>query len=106
MLPAIRKIRSKAKETAATQRGKAQMNRLASIIDASRSTPDRSGLPGRGKHAAVRTMDYRKMLSEMRQRPPSQRTFLKKLLRRAAITGVAHKFPVANHAALNLVDHT
>jgi len=82
------------------------MNKLVSITDASRFAPDRSGLPGRIKRATVRTVDYRKMLSEMRQRPPSRRAFLRKLLKRAALIGATHEFPVANHAALNLVDHT
>lgn len=82
------------------------MNKLVSITDASRFAPDRSGFHGRVKRVAVRTTDYRKMLSEMRQRPPSQRAFLKKLLKRAALTGAAYKFPVPNHAAPNLVDHT
>jgi hypothetical protein len=82
------------------------MSKLISITHASRFAPDRSGLPTRINRTAFRTADYRKMLSEMRMRPPSQRAFLKKLLKRAALAGVSYEFPVTNHAVLNLVDHT
>ena len=41
------------------------------------------------------TSDYRKLLSEMRQRPASQRAFLRRLLKRAAANGVITDFPVA-----------
>lgn len=82
------------------------MTKIVPITDASRLAPDRGGLPGRAEHRAFRTSDYRKVLSEMRMRPPSQRAFLKKLLKRAAITGAIHEFPVPNHAVLSLVDHT
>jgi hypothetical protein len=41
------------------------------------------------------TADFRKLLSEMRQRPASQRAFLRKLLKRAAANGVITDFPVA-----------
>jgi len=41
------------------------------------------------------TSDYRKLLSEMRQRPASQRAFLRKLLKRAAVNGATIDFPVA-----------
>jgi len=41
------------------------------------------------------TAQYRKLLSEMRLRPASQRAFLRKLLKRAAVNGVPIDFPVA-----------
>ena len=82
------------------------MSKPISVTDAIRFALDRSGLPGRGKRPTFRTADYRKMLSGITTRPLSQHAFLKKLLKRAAMTGAPTKFPVVNHAALNLVDHT
>jgi hypothetical protein len=40
------------------------------------------------------TADFRRLLCEMRLRPPSQRAFLRKFLKRAAVTGVPIAFPV------------
>jgi hypothetical protein len=40
------------------------------------------------------TDDFRRILSDLRHRPPSQRVFLRKLLRRALASGA--KFPVVN----------
>jgi hypothetical protein len=40
------------------------------------------------------TADFRRLLSEMRLRPPSQRAFLRKLLKRAAVTGAPMASPV------------
>jgi hypothetical protein len=42
------------------------------------------------------TADYRRMLSELRLRPPSQRAFLRKLLTRA-MPMAPKQFPVATH---------
>jgi hypothetical protein len=42
------------------------------------------------------TGDFRRILSDLRHRPPSQRVFLRKLLRRA-LAGAPKKFPVVNH---------
>lgn len=44
--------------------------------------PGHSGSKGRSPH--LTTADYRRFLSEMRVRPPSERVFLRKLLQRAA----------------------
>jgi hypothetical protein len=44
------------------------------------------------------TSDFRRILSDLRQRPPSQRAFLRKLLSRALATGAPTYFPVVNHA--------
>jgi hypothetical protein len=82
------------------------MSKLISITDASRFHPAGSGFEAPAKRAGFRTAAYRKMLSEMRMRPPSQRAFLKKLLQRAALTAAINEFPVPNHAVLNPVDHT
>lgn len=82
------------------------MSKLIPITDAGRLYPERGGLPARTKRAAYRTADYRRMLTEMRRRPPSQRAFLKKLLKRAVLTGTAIEFPVVHHAVLSPVDHT
>ncbi|MGB7494830.1 MAG: hypothetical protein WBR26_21810 [Candidatus Acidiferrum sp.] len=49
-----------------------------------------------GRNAKT-TADYRRFLSELKLRPPSQRAFLRKLLSRAAATA-PKQFPVANHA--------
>jgi hypothetical protein len=40
------------------------------------------------------TDDYRRMLSDMRLRPSSQREFLRRFLKRAAANGVPLEFPV------------
>jgi hypothetical protein len=44
------------------------------------------------------TEHYRRLLSELRLRPPSQRAFLRKLLCRAQATGAPAHFPVVPHA--------
>jgi hypothetical protein len=44
------------------------------------------------------TEHYRRLLSELRLRPPSQRAFLRKLLSRAQATGAPTHFPVVPHA--------
>lgn len=82
------------------------MSKLISTTDASRFHPAGSGLECHAKRAGFRTATFRKMLSEMRMRPPSQRAFLKKLLKRAALTGAINEFPVPNHVVLDPVDHT
>jgi hypothetical protein len=82
------------------------MSKLIAITEASRFNQTSSGLHERAKHAGFHTADYRRMLSAMRWRPPSQRAFLKKLLKRAAVSGAALEFPVTTHVALNPVDHT
>ncbi len=42
------------------------------------------------------TDDFRRLLSELEQRPPSQRLFLRKLLHRAIADGAPTKFPALN----------
>lgn len=54
----------------------------------SRQAP--SGRSARGKTTA----DFRRLLCEMRLRPPSQRAFLRRFLKRATLTGVPIAFPV------------
>jgi hypothetical protein len=43
------------------------------------------------------TDDFRRLLSELERRPPSDRVFLRKLLHRAIASGTPAKFPVLNH---------
>jgi hypothetical protein len=44
------------------------------------------------------TGDYRRILTDLRQRPPTQRAFLRKLLKRALATNAASDFPVPTPA--------
>ena len=44
------------------------------------------------------TEDFRRLLSELKHRPPSQRAFLRKLLSRAIVTRAPIGFPAVNHA--------
>jgi hypothetical protein len=44
------------------------------------------------------TADFRRLLSELKHRPPSQRAFLRKLLSRAIATRAPIGFPAVNHA--------
>jgi hypothetical protein len=78
---------------------------LITITNASRFCPG-SNVQDRSKRTAVRIEDYRKLLSEMRIRPPFQRAFRKKLLKRAVLSRATYDFPVPNLAALHLVNHT
>ena len=49
------------------------------------------------------TSDFRRLLSDLRQRPPSQRAFLRKLLRRALAVGAPTGLPAVNHVVRNPV---
>lgn len=49
------------------------------------------------------TADFRRLLTELRHRPPSQRAFLRKLLKRAIASGAPVHFPVPHHAVHNPV---
>ena len=44
------------------------------------------------------TADFRRILSELSLRPPSQRAFLRKLLNRALVNRAQNEFPVPNHS--------
>jgi hypothetical protein len=44
------------------------------------------------------TADFRRILCDLKHRPPTQRVFLRKLLRRAIANGRANGFPVVHHA--------
>jgi hypothetical protein len=50
------------------------------------------------KTHGLSTADFRRLLSELKSRPPSQRAFLRKLLSRAIANGAPTRFPVTNHA--------
>ena len=65
-----------------------QSARVISLFDAPSSRVPR----------ARTTADYRRLLSEMRLRPPSQRAFLRRLLQRASLTGMPMVFPVQTPA--------
>jgi hypothetical protein len=69
------------------------------------SSPDRflpqSNKDRRYAHTALTTADYRRMLSELRLRPPSQRAFLRRFLTRAMLTA-PKQFLVASHVVGNL----
>jgi len=43
------------------------------------------------------TSDFRRLLADLKHRPPSQRAFLRKLLRRVIATGAPTHFPVVHH---------
>jgi hypothetical protein len=43
------------------------------------------------------TSDFRRILTDLKHRPPSQRAFLRKLLSRAIAAGAPTHFPVASH---------
>lgn len=55
--------------------------------------PARFGRGRRVKRSRT-TDDYRRLLCELRQRPSSEREFLRRLLKRAAANGVPIEFPV------------
>jgi hypothetical protein len=66
-------------------------------------------LPAQSKHGkrnthGLTTGDYRRLLSQLSQRPSSQRAFLRKLLRRALSTGAPARFPVTSRDVHNPVN--
>jgi len=59
----------------------------------------------RGRNTnGLTTEHYRRLLSELRLRPPSQRAFLRKLLSRALATGAPTHSPAVSHAVPNPVN--
>jgi hypothetical protein len=44
------------------------------------------------------TADFRRILCDLKHRPPTQRVFLRRLLRRAIANGQSNGFPVVHHA--------
>jgi len=44
------------------------------------------------------TSDFRRILTDLKHRPPTQRVFLRKLLSRALANGTPNGFPVVRHA--------
>jgi hypothetical protein len=44
------------------------------------------------------TADFRRVLTDLKHRPPTQRVFLRKLLSRAIANGTPNGFPVVHHA--------
>jgi len=54
---------------------------------------------GRKRNAqGLSTSDFRRLLCELKRRPPSEREFLRKLLSRAIANGTPTRFPVVDHA--------
>jgi hypothetical protein len=56
------------------------------------------GVHGRRNALGLSAADFRRISTDLKSRPPSQRTFLRKLLRRAIANGAPTQFPVTNHA--------
>jgi hypothetical protein len=50
------------------------------------------------------TDDFRRILTDLNQRPHSQRDFLRKLLSRAIATGAPTHFPVVDHVVSDPVN--
>ena len=72
------------------------------------SGADRLSSPEQAKNRkrnpqGLTTADYRRLLSELKLRPPTQRAFLRKLLNRSLATVAAKQFPVTNRAVRNPV---
>lgn len=76
------------------------MSKVIVFSSSERSMPQ-STKDRKRSHSALTTADYRRMLSELKFRPPSQRAFLRKLLIRAMVAG-SKQFPVASHVVPNL----
>lgn len=66
---------------------------MSNVIEMSSMHHFLSSQPSRHSRTTT-TADFRRLLSEMRLRPASQRAFLRRLLKHAAITGVPIAFPV------------
>jgi hypothetical protein len=72
------------------------MSKLIPIFGAALpALPDVGKTRKRNSHGFT-TDDYRRLLSELQLRPPSQRAFLRKLLNRALVNGAHTEFPVAS----------
>jgi len=56
-------------------------------------------VPGQKRNAlGLSTADFRRILCDLKHRPPTQRAFLRKLLRCAIANGAPNGFPVVHHA--------
>jgi len=68
------------------------------VIPAAKTTQNsqpKRACNGREDMRLSSTADYRRLLSDLKLRPASQRAFLRKLLRRAAMNSALYDFPVA-----------
>jgi len=81
------------------------MSNVIVIADPNAARPKRTQGPRRNGHAHS-TADFRRMLSDLKLRPPTQRAFLRRLLQRAAMHGAAHDFLAATPAVTTLATHT
>jgi hypothetical protein len=71
------------------------MSKLIAITDSAAQRLSWPDAPPRPRQSWT-TSDYRRILSDLRLRPPSQRAFLRKLLKRALLTGAPTVFPAVN----------
>ena len=76
------------------------MPKVISISEARCFSPLAVKSGGKRDSRSITTADYRRLLSELQLRPPSQRAFLRKILKRAAVSGIPVAFPVTTHAAV------
>jgi hypothetical protein len=76
------------------------MPKVISISQASGFSPSSSKPGAKQNSHHMTTADYRRLLSELQLRPPSQRAFLRKFLKRAAASGIPVTFPVTNPAVV------
>jgi hypothetical protein len=54
--------------------------------------------PGKRRNVhGLSTSDFRRLLTDLKHRPPTQRAFLRRLLRRAMAVGAPTHFPVVHH---------
>jgi hypothetical protein len=74
------------------------MSKVDTIFGAAPPSLPGPGNINRQNAHGLTTSDYRRRLSELRLRPPSQRALLRKLLNRALFTGAHTEFPVTNRA--------
>jgi len=75
------------------------MSKVISISEASRYSNSSLKTSAKRNPRTITTDDYRRLLSDLQLRPPSQRAFLRKLLKRAA-TGIPVTFPVTPLAVI------
>ncbi|HTQ95741.1 MAG TPA: hypothetical protein VMH89_02995 [Candidatus Acidoferrum sp.] len=79
---------------------------MSNVVNISGLEPKESpeGIVARRRNGSGLTTDhYRRLLAELRLRPPSQRAFLRKLLSHATATGGPTHFPVISHAVFDPV---
>lgn len=76
------------------------MPKVIPISEARCFSPSSMRPGGKRDSRNMTTADYRRLLSELQLRPPSQRAFLRKFLKRAAVSGIPVAFPVTTLAVV------